>query len=106
MEVVDKKPIPVYEVTCWECGTTIEYTRAETINCHISCPICKTFLWAVPTVPKRYKDSNEIEDVSTVYAVEVVRCGECRYYRNGGCLTGRYDLKDNDFCSWGLRIDE
>lgn len=45
-----------------------------------------------------------ISGAPTVDAVEVVRCGECRYYRNGGCLTGRYDLKNNDFCSWGEKI--
>lgn len=41
-----------------------------------------------------------------VDAVKVVRCGECKYYRNGGCLTGRYDLKDTDFCSWGERRED
>lgn len=48
----------------------------------------------------------DLEQEPTVDAVEVVRCGECRYYRNGGCLTGRYDLKDNDFCSWGERRED
>lgn len=110
MEVVDKKPIPVYEVTCCECGSTIEYTRAETINCHIYCPICKTFLWAVPTVPKRYKDSNETEDVSTVDATEVVRCKDCKHrdpedhkcdcgaLERAGCV---FPVADDYFCSWG-----
>jgi len=113
MEVVDRKPIPVYEVTCCECGSTIEYTRAETINCHIYCPICNTFLWAVPTVPKRYKDSNETEDVSTVDAVEVVRCKDCKRFepsdRNNEYGNCSYHLSlaySTDFCSWGLRIDE
>ena len=46
----------------------------------------------------------QIKDAPTVDAEPVVRCGECRYYRNGGCLTGRYDLKDNDFCSLGEKI--
>lgn len=47
-----------------------------------------------------------IVNAPTVDAVKVVRCGECKYYRNGGCLTGRYDLKDTDFCSWGERRED
>lgn len=49
---------------------------------------------------------DDIDEMPTVDAVKVVRCGECKYYRNGGCLTGRYDLKDTDFCSLGERNDE
>lgn len=38
--------------------------------------------------------------------VDVVRCKDCKYWKNGGCLTGRYDLKEMDFCSWGERKED
>lgn len=37
----------------------------------------------------------------------VVRCKDCKHFRDGGaCVTGRWDLTENDFCSWGERREE
>ena len=56
IEVIDEKPIPIYEVTCPECGSTLEYTAASVAYSHITCPVCGcSMLWAMPLRPKRYQ---------------------------------------------------
>lgn len=40
MIVIDKKPIPLYEVECNECGSKIQYKASEVNNCQIVCPVC------------------------------------------------------------------
>ena len=46
MEVVDKKPVPIYEVVCHECKSRIRYKACEVSWCHITCPVCGVSLWA------------------------------------------------------------
>ena len=72
-----------------------------------------------------YVDAKQIADAPTVYAVEVVRCRECKHFRNYGktslFINGknikagwcqrriRYDeeyrMTADDFCSYGERKD-
>lgn len=59
MKVVEKKPVPIYEVTCFECQSRIEYKASEVNYCHITCPVCGTLLWAMTIVPKRFEAMEE-----------------------------------------------
>ena len=55
INVIDEKPIPIYEVTCPECGSTLEYTAASVVYSHITCPVCRCSMWAMTLLPKRYQ---------------------------------------------------
>lgn len=59
MIVVEKKPVPIYEVTCFECQSRIEYKASEVNYCHITCPVCGTLLWAMTVNPKRFEEAKE-----------------------------------------------
>lgn len=39
-------------------------------------------------------------------AVQVVRCKDCKYYKENTLVCGRYGLEDDDYCSWAERKDE
>ena len=56
MEVIERKPIPIYEVTCHECGSRIQYKACEVSLCHITCPVCGVSLWANTIKPVRYEE--------------------------------------------------
>jgi len=62
-----------------------------------------------------------VKRLPTIYAVPVVRCKDCKYYRKGKVLSpqkfcfrlrGRggeeigYNFADDDFCSYGERSEE
>ena len=53
MEVVDKKPVPIYEVECYECKSKIQYKACEVHWSHITCPVCGTSNWAETINPVR-----------------------------------------------------
>ena len=46
MIVVERKPAPVYEVECWECGSKIHYKASEVSCGFISCPVCGVAIMA------------------------------------------------------------
>ena len=109
MKVIDQKPVPIYEVICDECKSKIHYKASEVRLCHITCPVCGTSLWAHTTYPVEYERVSESVDV-----VEVVRCGDCIYWREyidffPTCFINREvdgsekQTKQMDFCSYGKR---
>ena len=50
MEIIERKPVPLYEATCQECGSVIRYRAAERYwTGSITCPVCGMTVWA-PTV--------------------------------------------------------
>lgn len=51
MEVVERKPVPIYEAICPECGSKIHYKTSEVFNLHIDCPICGMSMWAYMLKP-------------------------------------------------------
>ena len=51
MIVVERKPAPVYEVKCWECGSKIHYKASEVIGGFISCPVCGVSIMALKIHP-------------------------------------------------------
>lgn len=53
MTVVEKKPVPIYEVVCPECKSRIEYKKSEVHTCHITCPVCCVSVWADTIIPVR-----------------------------------------------------
>ena len=53
VKVVEEKPVPIYMVECEECHSKIEYTAADVAWLHITCPVCKTLLWAHTICPVR-----------------------------------------------------
>lgn len=56
MKVIEKKPVPIYEVTCYECKSKIQYKASEVYYCHITCPVCGVSLWAHTISPVEYED--------------------------------------------------
>lgn len=56
INIIDEKPIPIYEETCPECGSVLEYTAASVAYSHITCPVCGCSMWAMTLRPKRYQD--------------------------------------------------
>ena len=59
MIVKVKKPIPIYETTCFECKSVIQYRKAEVSLHHITCPICGMSLWADTSCPVKMEEVGE-----------------------------------------------
>ena len=56
MIVIEKKPVPIYELTCYECKSKIRYRKSEVFTCHIKCPVCGVLVWADTIQPVRMED--------------------------------------------------
>lgn len=56
MIVMEKKPVPIYEVTCYECKSKIQYRKSEVFTSYIQCPVCGVSLWADTIQPVRYEE--------------------------------------------------
>lgn len=54
MKVIERKSVPIYEVTCYECKSKIEYKASEASWHHITCPVCGVSLWANMICPVRF----------------------------------------------------
>ena len=59
MVVTEKKPVPIYEVTCCECESKIQYKKSEVFNCHIRCPVCGVVFRAYTNLPVRYEEASD-----------------------------------------------
>lgn len=59
MTVVERKPIPIYEVDCPECKSKIQYMKSEVYTMHITCPVCGVSVWADTIWPVKYKEETE-----------------------------------------------
>ena len=55
MEIVEKKPVPIYESTCPECKSVFRYKKTEVSWLHITCPVCGVSMWA-ETIPVETDD--------------------------------------------------
>ena len=60
MDVIEYKPIPIYEVTCCECKSVIRYKKHEVYWCQIKCPVCNVSLWANTIHPVDFESVNNI----------------------------------------------
>ena len=47
-----------------------------------------------------------IEGLPSIDAVQVVRCKDCKYYKENTMVCSRYGLEDDDYCSWAERREE
>lgn len=65
MQIVERKPVPIYEVTCFECQSRIRYQASEVYYSHITCPVCRTLLWAMTLNPVTYEDVEPTEEEPT-----------------------------------------
>lgn len=54
MLIIIRKPVPLYELTCSECGSVIRYKASEVHCMHIDCPVCGVFNWAEANIPVAY----------------------------------------------------
>lgn len=54
MFAVEKKPVPIYETTCYECKSKIRYKKSEVSFSYITCPVCGVSLWADTIQPVMY----------------------------------------------------
>lgn len=59
MKVVERKPVPIYEVECCECHSKIEYIASEVSFSHITCPVCGVSNWAQTICPVRKDEAEE-----------------------------------------------
>lgn len=63
MKVVERKPAPIYEVTCPECHSKIAYKKSEVhFTGYIICPVCGLSVWAPTIKPKWYELDGEKEE--------------------------------------------
>ena len=37
---------------------------------------------------------------------EIIRCKDCKYYKENTMVCSRYGLEDDDYCSWAERREE
>ena len=44
-----------------------------------------------------------INKMPSIDAVQVIRCKDCKYYKENTLVCGRYGLEDDDYCSWAER---
>lgn len=58
MEVVARKPVPIYEVVCCECKSRIRYKAAEVMWHHITCPVCGMSVWANTICPVKMEQED------------------------------------------------
>ena len=53
MMIVERQPVPIYEVVCHECHSKIQYRASEVSWSHITCPVCGVSVWADTVFPVR-----------------------------------------------------
>ena len=87
MIVVEKKPVPIYEMECYECKSRLRYKAAEVSMCRVVCPVCGVPLWVATVSPVGYEPS----------------CAGCRYWDgdDGRCRnpnSRRYMMETEDGC--------
>lgn len=63
MKVIRNNPVPIYEATCGECGSVIEYKKVEISVCGtIDCPVCGCVIWANALSPVRYERNEAVRE--------------------------------------------
>lgn len=44
-----------------------------------------------------------VQEFPPIDAVQVIRCKDCKYYKENTMVCSRYGLEDDDYCSWAER---
>lgn len=103
MIVVDKKPVPLYEVECGECHSKIQYKKSEVTVCHIYCPVCGVYLWADTTTPitkEEEKTNVPIYPYRKEHSTEIFANDEKEFT---GLIMGEEKIFDmNSDCNWKI----
>ena len=60
MKVIERKPIPIYEVICTECKSRLQYKASEVSWNHITCPVCGVSFWADEVHPVKMDEVEEL----------------------------------------------
>lgn len=49
----------------------------------------------------------EIDEMPAADVVEVVRCGQCKFFQSSGCFIGIQgaQISSDNYCAWGQRKD-
>lgn len=47
-----------------------------------------------------------VKGLPSIDAVQVVRCKDCKYYKENTLVCGKYGLEDDDYCSWAERREK
>lgn len=63
MNVVDRKPVPIYETECVECKSKIQYKASEVSLSYIICPVCGMSIWANTIKPVKMEDDRPLVEV-------------------------------------------
>lgn len=67
---------------------------------------CGEFDHEIQIADEAFVDAmNVIHNMPSADAVEVVRCKDCKHYRDYGCQRAFVYPKPDDFCSYGERAD-
>lgn len=61
MEVIERKPVPIYEAECYECHSKIQYRKSEVSLCQITCPVCGVEMFVSTTFPVKLEGESEGE---------------------------------------------
>ena len=61
MQVIERKPVPIYETVCQECKSRYRYKAVEVSYMHTSCPVCGTGNWA-SLIPVEYQMDGDSDD--------------------------------------------
>lgn len=57
MIIMEKNSVPIYEITCRECKSKIQYRKSEvSFTSYITCPVCGISNWANTILPVRYEE--------------------------------------------------
>ena len=62
MEIVERKPVPVYETECFECHSKMRYKRSEVSLGYITCPVCGISVLADTIRPVEMIDTSPKEE--------------------------------------------
>lgn len=60
MKVIERKPIPIYEVICTECKSRLQYKASEVSWNHITCPVCGISFWVDEVHPVKMDEVEEL----------------------------------------------
>ena len=66
MMIVDKKPVPLYELDCIECKSKIRYKKADVSWAgYLTCQVCGVSNWASVICPVTYEEGENLSPVGS-----------------------------------------
>lgn len=95
--VIKEQPIPIYETTCYECGSVFRYKAVEVSWMHITCPVCGVSNWASSMIMrmekgKKMKVFNLVVEILWLITSVSFLIQDVRRWKN--------DKKEREFNKW------